>query len=156
MSTILRQRDVPKTIRSLSTLSRVDYADMFTATTDGTSASPERWARAAMEDTAGRGGQLVWRGPCGLRLESGRSPDHIAGWRIAGRGEDWIRTEASSWFMTAQLVVHIEGQLLSVATLVRYDRRAAALLWPTLSIVHRAAMPRLLAGTVRRLAKRTG
>src|SRR5262249_45308607 len=111
-------------------------------------ASPEQWARVAV-DAAGPGGQFVWRVLCGLRLEWGRSPDYVSGWKIADRGDGWIRLEAASWFMTAQLVLEVDDGHLSVATFIRYDRPMAALVWPPLSAGHRFLMPGLLRHTVR-------
>ena len=147
--TVFQQPHAPRAIRSLSTLASPDYVDFFTITTDGAAGgSPEQWARAAVE-AAGLGGQFVWRVLCGLRLERRPSPDSIGGWKIADRGDSWIRLEAASWFMTAQLVLMVDDGHLSVATFIRYDRPIAALVWPPLSAGHRSLMPGLLRGTVR-------
>jgi hypothetical protein len=73
----------------------------------------------------------------GLRLEPRSSPDHPLGWKIADRGDGWVRIEAASWFMTAHLVAKIDGRQVSAATFVRYDRRIAALVWPPVSTLHR-------------------
>ena len=147
--TVFQQRNVPEAICSLSTLASPDYVDLFTVTTsEAVCASPEQWARAAVE-AAGLGGQFVWRVLCGLRLERRPSPDSIGGWKIADRGDSWIRLEAASWFMTAQLVLMVDDGHLSVATFIRYDRPIAALVWPPLSAGHRSLMPGLLRGTVR-------
>jgi hypothetical protein len=148
--TVLQRHHVPEAIRSLGALASPDYVDLFTVTTDGTAGgSPEQWARAGLEDAAGLAGQFVWRVLCGLRLERQPSPDHIAGWRIADRGDSWIRLEAASWFMTARIVLQVGDGQVSVATFIRYDQPLAALLWPALSVVHRQAMPGLLRHMVR-------
>src|SRR5207247_1749306 len=73
--------------------------------------------------------------------------DYVGGWKIADRGDRWIRSEAGSWFMTAHIVVQVDDGQLSVATFVRYDRPIAALVWPPLSAGHRLAMPGLLRKT---------
>jgi hypothetical protein len=49
--------------------------------------------------------------------------------------------------MTAQIVVQVDDDQLSVATFIGYDRPIAALVWPPVSIVHRHAMPGLLRHT---------
>jgi hypothetical protein len=150
MPTVFQQRNVPEAIRSLSTLASPDYVDLFTVPTDGAAGgSPEQWARAAVEDAAGLGGQFVWRVLCGLRLERRPSPAYVGGWKIADRGDSWIRLEAASWFMTAHIVVQVYDGQLSVATFIRYDRSMAALVWPPLSAGHRLLMPGLLRQTVR-------
>jgi hypothetical protein len=139
---VLQRGEVPEAIRLLSSLNP-DYVDVCTAMTSGaTWRSPEEWARAAVESAAGFGGQFVWRVILGLRLQSG--PRHVGGWEVAGQGENWITLEASSWFLTAHLVIKVDDEQVSVATLIRYDRAVAALMWTPVSVVHRRAMPSLL------------
>ncbi len=60
--------------------------------------------------------QLIWRGLLGMRLSRGRSPDTIAGWQIAERGENWVRLEAGSWFLTGNLVVRATNETVCQAT----------------------------------------
>jgi len=142
--TVVQQHNVPEAIRFLSTLASPDYVDLFTIATDGAAArSPEQWARAAVE-AAGLAGQFVWRVLCGLRLERRPSPDYVGGWKIGDRDDNWVRLEAASWFLTAQIVVQVDPEQVSVATFIRYDRPMAAVIWPPLSIGHRQAMPGLL------------
>ena len=101
-------------------------------------------SRTALEDVAGRGGQFIWRGVLGLRLKSRPSTERVAGWKIADRGEDWIRLEASSWFLTAHLVTRLDDEHLSAGTFIRYDHPIAPLIWVPMSAVHRRLMPGLL------------
>ncbi|MFF8609571.1 hypothetical protein ACF06X_26990 [Streptomyces sp. NPDC015346] len=113
-------------------------------TDDAPHRSPEQWARAAFEDVAGLQGQFVWRILLGLRLKRRASPDHVAGWRIADRCDRGIRLEARSWMMTGNLVIHVEDEKVSLATIVRYDRPIAARVWSPLSAIHRRLAPDLL------------
>src|SRR5262245_65357259 len=109
MLSVSQQYTIPDAIRVLSGMDRPHYIDVFTVTTNGAAeATPEQWSRTALEDVAGRGGQFIWRGVLGLRLKSRRSTSRVAGWKIADRREDWIRLEASSWFMTAHLVTRLD------------------------------------------------
>ncbi len=157
MTTVLEQRNVPKTVRSLSTLAKQDYVDLFTVTAGvATDRSPEQWARAGVDDAAGLAGQFVWRVLLGLRLEQGPSPDHVAGWKIVDRGDCWIVLEAASWFLTAQIVFQVGDGRVSVATFIRYDRPVAALVWPPLSVGHRQAMPGLLRHAAKVMAPKGG
>jgi hypothetical protein len=150
MPSVIQQRDIPDVIGALSGMESPDYIDLFTVTTSrAADASPERWCRTAIEDVAGLGGQFIWRGILGLRLKSRPSTERVGGWKIADRGEDWIRLEASSWFMTAHLVTRLGDGHLSVGTFIRYDRPIAALIWVPVSAVHRRLMPGLLFQTVR-------
>ena len=94
------------------------------------------------EDVLGGRAQFVWRVLMGLRLKA--APDRVAGWRIAERGDDYVRLEASSWFLTAHLVVQADDEHVSFATFIRYDRPLAARVWPPMSKVHRKSAPGLL------------
>jgi hypothetical protein len=136
------QRDVPEPIRSLGGLANPDYLDLFTTTTNEASAkTAEGWARAVLEGAPYyiRLGvfDVAWPLLLGLRLGPRRSPDYIVGWKIAARGEGWVRIEAASWMMTGSLVFRVDEARLSWASFVRYDRRVAALVWPPGSMVHR-------------------
>ncbi|SCF87463.1 DUF2867 domain-containing protein [Streptomyces sp. Cmuel-A718b] len=177
--------EIPESIRALSSLSRIDYADVFTLSTEtnagtdtdadtnasactgagagtgtnasagagtGTGATAELWARALFGDVPDPVERLIWQGLLGLRLSRGRSPGTVAGWRIAERGEDWIRLEAASWFLTGNLVVRAADGQVSLGTFLRYDHPLARAVWPPLSAVHRRLAPGLLrdaAATVR-------
>jgi hypothetical protein len=149
--------NIPEAIRRLDTLASPDYVDLFTATTNGaTDKSAEEWARAALEDTpTGRSAPFLWR-LLGLRLGPTPSPDFVQGWKIADRGEDWIRIEATSWFMTAHAVVLVDDGHVSVALFVRYDRPIAALIWPSVSVMHRQAVPVILRQALKADASRSG
>jgi hypothetical protein len=84
----------------------------------------------------------------GESITPGRSPETIAGSRIAARGEDWVRMESPSWMMTGATVVHVADGLLTLAVFQRYDKAfgVGRLVWGALSPVHR----RLAAPTLRR------
>jgi hypothetical protein len=139
-STVHWQREVPEAIRSLGALAGADYADIVTATIAQTPAEPEQLIRAALQGLPR--GLLIFvpfiqRAFLGLRLKLQPSPDHLLGWKIADRGENWIRIEAASWFLTAHVVMHADHGHLSFASFVRYDRPLAKLVWPPISLIHR-------------------
>ena len=136
---LLRTHNVP----------RVDYADLFSLATDATG-TPEQWARAMFGDVPNAGELLIWRVILGLRLARGPSPATVAGWRIGARGDDWIRLEAASWFLTANLVVRAADGEVSLATFIHYARGVGRRVWPPLSAVHRALVP----GVLRKAAAR--
>jgi hypothetical protein len=150
--TVVEHNNVPDTIRALASLDSPDYVDLFTVTAPGATAkSAEQWARTALEGASPAARFLMWQVLCGLRLQKQPSPDYVAGWKIADRGDNWIRLEAASWFMTAHAVVQVDDELVSVTLFIRYDRPLGALIWPPLSIGHRQAMPGLLRHAVRRI-----
>jgi hypothetical protein len=145
ISSAVGLRNVPGAIRSLSPLDSPDYVDLFTLTTPGAHhRSAERWARAMFEEVLGLEAQLLWRVLLGLRLSWRRTPDHVAGWRIAERGDGWLRLEAASWFMTVHLVVLARCDQVSLATVIRYDRPLAARIWTPTAKRHRQEAPGLL------------
>ncbi|TYB64737.1 DUF2867 domain-containing protein [Nonomuraea sp. PA05] len=132
---------IPEPVRALSPLS--DYTDHYTLST-GVRATPEQWARAMFGDVPNAAERLIWSGCLRLRLSREPSPETVAGWRIAEQGPDWIRMEAASWFLTANIVVRaVEGQV-AAATYLRYERRLGKVVWTLLSPVHRALVPRIL------------
>jgi hypothetical protein len=138
---------IPEPDRSASSLPDGDYADAFSLAT-GVVASPEQWARAMFGDIPSPAERFIWRGLLGIRLSRGRSPHTVAGWRIAERSEQWIRLEAASWFLSANLVVRTSDGRVSLATLVRYDRGVGRIVWPPLSAVHRLLIPGVLRAAV--------
>jgi hypothetical protein len=140
-STVRWQREVPEVIRSLGALADADYADIVTATIDETpSGTPEQLIHAVLNGVP-RGLlffiPFVQRVFLGLRLKLRPSPDRLLGWKIADRGEHWIRIEAASWFLTGHVVMHIDEGKISFASFIRYDRRLAAYVWPPISLIHR-------------------
>ena len=145
VSTAVGMRNVPAAIRSLATLDSPDYVDAFTLTPSGaTERSPEQWARTVLEETpTGRSAPALW-GLLGLRLGPRPSPDHVQGWRIADRGDNWIRVETTSWCMTAHAVLRVDDGQVSIALFLRYDRPVAGLIWPPVSVMHRRAVPVML------------
>ena len=141
IATVRWQREVPEAIRSLGALASADYADIVTATLDETpSGTPEQLIRATLNDVP-RGLRffipVVQRVLLGLRLQLRPSPDHLLGWKIADRGESWMRIEAASWFLTGHVVMQIDDRQISFASFIRYDRRPAAFVWPAVSLIHR-------------------
>jgi hypothetical protein len=142
--------NIPEAVRALSSLPDIDYADLFTLPTDA-DATPEQWARAMFGDVPNVAELLIWRGLLGLRLSRGRSPATVAGWQIGERGEDWIRLEAASWFLTGNLLVQTADGRVSLGTFLHYDRRLGDGVWPPLSAIHRRLVPGLLRDATARI-----
>lgn len=115
-STVRWRREVPEAIRSLGALADSDCADIVTATVDETPTDPDQTVQAVLKNLP-RGLVLfvpfVQRVFLGLRLKLRPSTDHLLGWKIAERGETWIRIEAASWFLTGHVVIHADEGVLS-------------------------------------------
>ncbi len=141
---------IPESIRTISPLPDVDYADRFVLSTD-VDATPEQWARAMFGDAPDLTEQFIWRGLLGLRLSRGRSSATVAGWRIGGRGADWIRLETASRSLGANLLVQTAEGRASLTTCMHYDRRWGRILWTPASAVHRRLVPGVLRGAERRI-----
>ena len=151
MPTVVQLPKVPAEMWAAGAMDAADSVDVFAVDTPRAADTPaEEWARAALEQGAGAAGQVLWRGVLGLRLH--RTAESVGGWAIVARGERWIRLEASSWFMTAHVVVYVYDERLVVATLVRYDRLLGGIVWPLAAILHRRAVPVLLRGAVKQLS----
>jgi hypothetical protein len=151
VSTVVGVDEVPRSVRSLTSLADPDYIDLFTVTTPGArNRSPDEWARAVLEQTplARRNARVLWR-LMGLRLGPQSSPDHVQGWRISARGDNWLRAETASWYMTAQAVCLIEEGSVSASLSLRYDHPVAVLVWAVVSASHQRAMPIMLRQAVK-------
>ncbi|MFI5934304.1 hypothetical protein [Actinoplanes sp. NPDC051494] len=133
----------PSDTRELSSLPGIDYTDRFTRETDR-AATPEQWARATFGDVPDAGQLVIWRGILGFRLDRRRAPSTVAGWQVSGRGDDWIRMEATSWLLSANLITRTTPGRVTVTTFVHYRHRLARHAWPPLSAAHRALLPRVL------------
>jgi hypothetical protein len=140
-STVRWRREIPEAIRSLSALRNADYADIVTATIDETpSGTAEQLIHAVLKGVP-RGLLFfivfVQRVFLGFRLKLRPSPDRLLGWKIADRGEKWMRIETASWFLTAHVVMHLDEGQISLASFIRYDRWPAAFVWAPVSLIHR-------------------
>ncbi len=151
-SSVRWRREVPEEIRSLGALADADYADIVTATIDRAPVEPEQLIDAALKGVP-RGvlllTPLAQRVFLGLRLKLRPAPDRLLGWQIVDRGENWVRIEAASWFLTGHVVLHVDEGRLSFASFIRYDRKLAALVWPPVSLIHRQVALALVRSAVR-------
>lgn len=143
VKSVVGTHNLPRSLRALSSLPRIDYADQFTLYTD-VDATPEKWARAMFGDVPTVTERLLWRGLLGFRLNQVRSPATVAGWQISERGEDWIRLEAASWFLTGNLLVQRAVGEVSLVTFLHYRRWLGYVIWPSLSVLHRRLVPGVL------------
>lgn len=141
--------------RARCVMTAYDYADQFTFATNAAAvATPQEWARAALEEAAGWKGQLVWRGVLGLRLAGRSAPGQVAGWRIVAQGDTWITLAARSWMLTGNLVLECDADSVSLATFVRYERLLGARVWKLVESGHRSFAPVLLPAGYRVLSAR--
>ena len=158
VSSLVGVHEVPEAVRGLTTLAEPDYVDLFTVTTPmATDHCAEEWARAVLEQApvARDNARRLWR-LIGLRLGPPQSPDHVQGWRIAARGDNWLRVETASWYLTAQAVCLVDQAQVSLSLSLRYDRPPAALVWAFVSGPHQRAVPVMLGQAVKLMTTEAG
>jgi hypothetical protein len=101
----------------------------------------EKWLRDVFEAApvlVRLGVPVIQRRVLGLRLSQRPfAPGYLIGWKIADGGDDWMRLEADSSLITANIVGSVRDGQVSVATFVRYERPLAALVWPPVAVLHR-------------------
>ncbi len=154
VSSIVGMQDVPEDVRTLITLAEPDHVDLFTIETPtAEDHSAEEWARAILEQApvSRRNARALWR-LIGLRLGPPGSPDHVQGWTIVARGDNWLRLETASWYLTAQAVCVVDPGHVSISLSLRYDRPPAALVWAGIAGPHQRAVPVMLRQAVALLA----
>lgn len=153
---IVQRRTLPSDIRALSPMTDPDDVDLTLVSGTSASATPEDWMRTAFEDEfRSRSGRLVLCGLLQLRLAPPVSADHLGGWTIAENGPERIRLEARGWMLESHLVLRVEPDGVSAATLVRYRHPIARLIWGRVtSPIHRGELVRLLGQAAQRLARR--
>jgi hypothetical protein len=142
------QVPLPDEIRALRALPDADFTyacRIDPVAADGRTA--EQWARAVFEGAP----RLVrlsivggWIAGLGLRLGSTRSAQYVLGWTIEASSPDVVILGVRSFMLTARVVVRVSPSEVVHATLVRYDRRLARLVWPAAAVIHRLLVPHLL------------
>jgi hypothetical protein len=151
VSSFVEQGHVPEAVRSLSTFAHPDYVDLFTITTPiATDFSAEQWARAVLEQAplSRDNARRLWR-LMGLRLGPEHSPQHVQGWKIAARGDNWLRAATASWYMAAEAVCLVEKRQVALSLSLRYDRPVAPVVWALVSGPHQRGVPVMLRQAVR-------
>ena len=145
-----RQILVGGPIAALDSLTDPDYADCFAltpATESGAARSAEAWMREVLEGAARPVRWFVlfgWRVGLGLRPGPWDSPTHVLGWRVESSTPSAIVVSQRSALVTAHLVLLVDPPEVRLATLVRYEHRAARVVWRIGSMVHRRIAPYLL------------
>lgn len=140
----------PAAVRARCALPDPDYLDHITLATDAGAWDAEQWARTLFEHVGGEGAQRTWRG-LGLRLAAHSSPEHVAGWRVDRRGDDWIRLHATADWGRGELVVHRGSRHVSLTTALSYGSPAGREVWEPASALHRRVTPGLLRAARRAL-----
>jgi hypothetical protein len=143
-----RRIDVPKGILAVDTLANPGYTCAFRLTSPSAKTrSAEEWLRGIMEGAPPPMRWFIlagWIGALRLRLGPRPSPDHVIGWKIlsATRTEVVIGVEGAT--LSAHQVVQVNDGEVIHATIVRYDRRFARVLWAVAAPIHVRTIPYLM------------
>ena len=133
--------EAPESVRKLSTMSNPDYTDGFTANLPAPpTLSAAQLVHAAFESSPlwlRLATPLAQRYVLGFRIDRRSSPEHPLGWHVTGAGDNWLRVEASSSFLSGQVVGVVEDRTVTIGTFVRYDRQLGRLVWRPVSLIHR-------------------
>jgi hypothetical protein len=149
---------VPASIREISRLARIDYADAFlTDVGDIEARSAEGWARAVVEGAPQplRASLVSGWTSIGLRIALPGTDGTVLGWRIRRSDPDVVVLAAESRIgMPAELVFRRDATRLLFSTLVEKGNPAAVALWMGVEPVHLRVVPNLLGLASRRFASR--
>lgn len=136
----------PADTRALSTLSRIDYEDAFTISTE-VDRTPEQWARAMIEDAPPRVRAGLLAGWLGLGLKLGQpwSSRHVLGWPVKRREPGWILLRADSWLgLHGELLFRSEPTGVLFATRIQHTNLAARTVWSSVTDRHQRVVESLL------------
>jgi hypothetical protein len=146
VSSVVGVHQIPEQVLSLITLAELNYVDMFTITTpEATANSPEEWARAVLERAplARRNARVLWR-LMGLRLGPPHSADHVQGWKIVARGDNWLRLETASWYLAGQAICLVEDGQVSISLSLHYTSPFAKVMWRIIEDAHKRGVSVML------------
>lgn len=149
---------IPVAVRRLSSLTRIDHADQVSvpitqdpSTADATIGEAEQWARTMLGDVPNGPERLIWHGILRLELADGRSAETVAGWRLADGDQDWVRLEGYSPLLTANIIVRIADEQVSLTTLINFTGRSGRLIWALLLPLHRRITPTMISSAADRV-----
>jgi hypothetical protein len=150
----VRQLDVPPSLRALSALSRIDYADTFLVTIGAAERTAEQCAREILEGApvAIRTQLLSGWSSIGLKIGKGRSNRSVLGWQVRQSTPDFVLLGADSRIgMPGELLFKREGDTLLFATFVHHGNVAARAVWAVVEPAHVRIVRNILDQASRRL-----
>lgn len=127
-----------ESIRALSTLPRVDYADTFLM---GTGGHPDRtadeWAREILENAPAKTRAELLAGWSALGLKSTDSEESVLGWKIRRRTPESVLLGRDSRIgMPGELLFALSPDGLRFATFVHHRTGATRALWAAVEGTH--------------------
>jgi hypothetical protein len=144
-----RRVDLPEAVQAVDTLPDPSYTCAFEIDVPlaGTR-SAEEWLRAIMEDGPAPVRWFIlagWMAALRLRLGPRPSLNHVLGWKILSATPTEIVIGVEGATLSAHQVVQVQDAKAVHATIVRYDRPAARVLWAVAAPIHVRVIPYLMA-----------
>jgi hypothetical protein len=144
----VRQVEVPKAARALSSLSQIDYADAFLLRTgEDDDRTAGQWARTILEGSpfATRAALQSGWSSIGLKLDGESAGEHMLGWQVRRQTPDLILLGAESRIgMPGELLFQRRNRALLFATFLQHDNAVARAVWAGVEPVHLVVVRRLL------------
>ncbi|MFV1471813.1 hypothetical protein ABQE57_20335 [Mycolicibacterium elephantis] len=147
----VRQTTPVADIRTVSKLSRIDYADAFLVDVASPHArSAEQWMRVILEDAPAVVRARLLSGWKSLGLRDAAEPS-LLGWQIADSAPDYVLLGRNSWIgMPGELLLRRTERGLLFATFVRFGNPIVRMLWAAVKPTHVQTVAALLEDAVRR------
>jgi hypothetical protein len=151
----VRQVDVTPSVRALSTLTRIDYADTFLVDVGPLEdRTAEQLAREVLESAplAVRTRLLSGWTSIGLKIGKGPSKSSVLGWPLRQSAPDHVLLGADSRIgMPGELLFKKDGDTLLFATFVQHGNVIARGVWAMVEPAHVRIVRNILAPASRRL-----
>jgi hypothetical protein len=154
----VREINLPREARRLSTLSRVDYTDAFLLETGhAQDRTGEQWARAMLEDASAGTRKALRQGWFALGLRLGPTSDRrrVLGWEVRRSSPDLALLATSSRIgAEAEVLCKRQQDSVLVATFMKLNNPIARLVWGQVAPRHRRVLRHLLSQAGRRETRR--
>jgi len=153
MTQPVRQIPVPFSVRGISSLSRIDYADAFVVTTaEAQGRTAEEWIRVMLEESpppVQKGLRSGWLS-LGLKLGSAESAERVLGWEVRQSEPDLVRLGLDSRLgMPAELLLERRSGSLLFCTFIRHGNSVLRQVWAAgIAKPHQRIVGRLLTRAV--------
>jgi hypothetical protein len=150
----VRRVDVAPSVRALSTLARVDYADSFLVDVGSRlDHDAEQLAREIMEGVSERMRSQLLAGWSAIGLKIGRSSGpSLLGWQVRRSAPDHLLVGADSRIgMPGELLFKKDSGAVLFATFVQQSNLLARAVWAATEPVHVRIVRDLMADASRRL-----
>lgn len=149
--------DVPPALGALVTLDDPHYIDVFTLTTrDADRWTAAVWARAMFEDDRPLLTRAATRGLLGVKLGRPGPEGRVGEYTVASSDSATLRGDAVSPLTSAQAVVHVGADEVSLVTAVRCRGPLGRIVLTIMSGLHRSLAPQMLRHAAAHIGDRHG